>query len=54
MTENIYHIVESIINRAEEEDILTVVASNRLAEQRIASLGRIHSRYVGETEKKEF
>ena len=54
MTENIYHIVASIIDRAEKENILTVVASNRLAEQRISTLGRIHSRYVGETERKQF
>ena len=54
MTENIYNIVESIINRAEAENTLTVVASNRLAEQRVNALGKIHSRYVGETERKEF
>lgn len=54
MAEGIYGIVENIINRAEEEDVLTVVASNRLAEQRISTIGRIHSRYVGSTSRKEF
>lgn len=54
MAEGIYDIVESIIRRAEEDDVLTVVASNRLAEQRISTIGRIHSRYVGETERKQF
>lgn len=54
MTEEIYNIVQNIIARADEENLLTVVASNRLAEQRIATIGRIHSRYVGETVRKEF
>lgn len=54
MAEGIYGIVENIINRAEAEDVLTVVASNRLAEQRISTIGRIRSRYVGEAKRKEF
>lgn len=54
MTENIYHIVTNVIDLAEQENVLTVVASNRLAEQRIETLGKIHSRYTGETARKEF
>ena len=54
MAEGIYDIVTNIINRAEEEDVLTVVASNKLAEQRIATIGSIQSRYVGDTARKEF
>lgn len=54
MAEGIYDIVTNIIDSAEAEDVLTVVASNKLAEQRIATIGTIHSRYVGNTARKEF
>ena len=54
MAEGIYDIVTNIINRAEEDDVLTVVASNKLAEQRMSTIGGIHSRYVGNTARKEF
>jgi leucine dehydrogenase len=46
-TAGIYDIVERIIELSERENILTVVASNRLAEARIASVGRIKRRFVG-------
>lgn len=46
MTENIYNIVDNILTRAEEDNVLTVLASNRLAEARIDAIGRIASRYV--------
>lgn len=48
MTENIYNIVDAILSQAEEQNILTVVASNRLAEERIATVGRIGQRYVSD------
>jgi leucine dehydrogenase len=54
MAGNIYDIVLQIIELAEANSILTVVASNHLAEERIAQLGAIHSRYVGVSRRKEF
>lgn len=48
MTENIYHIVDNILQRAEDENILTVIASNRMAEARIEAIGRIASRFVAD------
>ena len=48
MTENIYNIVDAILEQAEKQNILTVVASNRLAEERLETIGRIGQRYVSD------
>jgi leucine dehydrogenase len=53
-TAGIYDIVERILDLSERENILTVVASNRLAEARIAAVGRIKQRYVGSSTMKQW
>lgn len=42
---NIYNTILSILNYSEEQQIPAHVASNRLAEERIATIGRIHNVY---------
>jgi leucine dehydrogenase len=49
-TEEIYHVIERILELSDREKILTVEASNRIAEERIASVGRIRRRYAGRSE----
>jgi len=53
-TENIYHIVENILNVSEHQNILTVEASNKIAEERINNIGHIKRRFVGETRMKQW
>lgn len=53
-TENIYHIVENILNVSEQQNILTVEASNKIAEERINNIGHIRQRFVGETRMKQW
>jgi leucine dehydrogenase len=53
-TAGIYDIVERIIELSERESILTVAASNRIAEERIASVGRIRQRFVGSSMMKQW
>lgn len=48
--EGIYDTLLRIFAIAEQENILTFEASNRLAEERIANIGRIRSMYVGRSE----
>jgi len=45
--EGIYDILMDIFDRAEQEDIPTHYASNRVAEDRINNIGRIKNIYVG-------
>lgn len=44
--ESIYGIVENILRLSESQDILTVEASDRLAEERINTIGHIKQRHV--------
>lgn len=48
MTENVYNIVDNILETAEDQNVLTVVASNHLAEERINAVGKIGMRYVSD------
>jgi leucine dehydrogenase len=50
--EGIYQIVENILQMSERENIPTVVASNKLAEARLAAIGHIKQRFVGESKMK--
>ncbi len=52
-TQNIYSIVERILNVAEQEKILTVEASDKIAEERIRTIGHIKRRFVGESTMKQ-
>jgi leucine dehydrogenase len=44
-TENIYDVTKNIIRKAREEQIPTYEAANRMAEERIATIGGIHLNY---------
>ena len=48
--EGIYEMIRKIFEMAKQESIPTYEASNRLAEKRIAHLGRIRNVYVGKSE----
>lgn len=52
--EAIYQVVEKIIEVSNRENVLTVDASNEIAEKRIAAVGRIKQRYVGQSTMKEW
>ncbi|MDZ4839202.1 MAG: Glu/Leu/Phe/Val dehydrogenase [Bacteroidota bacterium] len=43
-TENIYDVAINLFNLASDENIPTNVAANKMAEQRIYSIGQVHSR----------
>jgi leucine dehydrogenase len=53
-TESIYSIVERILESSARDKVLTVVASNDLAEQRIEAIANVKRRYVGASQMKEF
>jgi leucine dehydrogenase len=44
-TETIYDVTREIISRSKQERIPTYLAANKMAEQRISSIGRIHLNY---------
>lgn len=46
-TENIYNILLDIFNLSKEKDIPTYEAANKLAEERIKTIGEIKRKYVG-------
>lgn len=45
--EGIYDILSTIYKTAAERNILTIEASNAIAEERIARIGHIHGNYIG-------
>lgn len=45
--ENIYNILLNIFKLASERSILTIEASNAIAEERINTMRHIHSNYIG-------
>jgi leucine dehydrogenase len=46
-TETIYEVTQQIINKAQNEEIPTYLAANKIAEQRIKSIGNIQLNYAG-------
>jgi leucine dehydrogenase len=46
-SERIYDTLLKVFKTAEEEDITTVMASNKMAEQRIAAMAKLNNVYVG-------
>lgn len=52
--EAIYQVVEKIIQVSKRDNVLTIDASNEIAEKRIKAVGRIKQRYVGQSTMKEW